>query len=146
MSIPLIRRSQARATFSRGRRLYSCFASETLAAKCCDKPMKKSDVISWLHFLAVCYPKPSPLGGRYREAGDEGHRVKVTLCPFPSSVARRLAPPFLAAARSRSRSDTTLWCHSLRSRRFATQGEGSVIVAFGCNFFCFAQTPNYIKT
>ena len=28
--------------------------------------------------------------------------------------------PCLAAARSRSRSDTTLWCHSLRSRRFAT--------------------------
>ena len=26
----------------------------------------------------------------------------------------------LAAARSRSRSDTALWCHSLRSRRFAT--------------------------
>ena len=29
-------------------------------------------------------------------------------------------PPILAAARSRSRSDTTPWCHSLRSRRFAT--------------------------
>ena len=33
-------------------------------------------------------------------------------------------PPRLAAARSRSRSDNALRCHSLRSRRFATREAG----------------------
>ena len=39
---------------------------------------------------------------------------------YPSSVSRQAFDSCLAAARSRSRSDTTPWCHSLRSRRFAT--------------------------
>ena len=34
--------------------------------------------------------------------------------------SRSVRVPLLTAARSRSRSDTTPWCHSLRSRRFAT--------------------------
>ena len=37
-------------------------------------------------------------------------------------------PPCLAAARSRSGSDTTPWCHSLPSRRFATPGEGFLYI------------------
>jgi len=42
--------------------------------------------------------------------------VIATICPL-----RRLRRHRLAAARSRSGSDTTPWCHSFPSRRFATQ-------------------------
>ena len=42
-----------------------------------------------------------------------GSRIKSKICCFSG---RRV----LVATRSRSRSDTTPWCHSLRSRRFAT--------------------------
>ena len=54
-------------------------------------------------------------------------RTVQTLLDFSLSYADgAIAPasnlvPLLAAARSRSRSDTTPWCHSSRSRRFATQ-------------------------
>ena len=58
----------------------------------------------------------SPLG---RAPAVAGERVVVaTICPL-----RRLRRHRLAAARSRSGSDTTPWCHSFPSRRFATQRE-----------------------
>ena len=52
-------------------------------------------------------------------------KAGVTGFAFCAAVCRLLihrcrGPPCLAAARSRSGSDTTPWCHSLPSRRFAT--------------------------
>ena len=58
--------------------------------------------------------KGSPCG---RAPAIAGERV---LCAQLSPL-RRLRRHRLAAARSRSGSDTTPWCHSLPSRRFATQ-------------------------
>ena len=58
--------------------------------------------------------KGSPCG---RAPAIAGERV---LCAQLSPL-RRLRRHRLAAARSRSGSDTTPWCHSFPSRRFATQ-------------------------
>ena len=44
-------------------------------------------------------------------------------------IHRCRGPPCLAAARSRSRSDNTPCCHSLRSRRFATHRRRLILVA-----------------
>ena len=68
---------------------------------------------------------PKAHGGRERVQGGRcSSGVLNRSCagsPLSPAVTR------LAAARSRSRSDTTLWCHSLRSRRFATSpGEGQL--------------------
>ena len=53
--------------------------------------------------------------------------VLYLLYPYQLRFANCASPtPCLAAARSRSGSDTTPWCHSLPSRRFATPGEGLV--------------------
>ena len=47
--------------------------------------------------------------------------LSARVIAHPSSVTSlRLAPPFLAAARSRSGSDSPPGCHSTPSRRFAT--------------------------
>ena len=44
-------------------------------------------------------------------------------------IHRCRGPPCLAATRSRSRSDNTPCCHSLRSRRFATHRRRLILVA-----------------
>ena len=64
--------------------------------------------------LRLYVPNGSPFG---RAPAIAGERV---LCAQLSPL-RRLRRHRLAAARSRSGSDTTPWCHSFPSRRFATQ-------------------------
>ena len=54
----------------------------------------------------------------YEESRDGGVKVSSSLCKTPQSLSRQL----LAAARSRSGSDSPPDCHSLPSRRFATPG------------------------
>ena len=46
----------------------------------------------------------------------------------------RIPTPFLVATRSRSGSDTTPWCHSLPSRRFATRWGDEVQTAPAAHF------------
>ena len=63
-----------------------------------------------------------PLVGSSREAGERGRK---------SPLRHANACHRLAAARSRSGSDTTPWCHSLPSRRFATRGERLIFLSLG---------------
>ena len=55
-------------------------------------------------------------------------------------IRQPAAATCLAAARSRSRSDTTPWCHSLRSRRVATRW-GRLLFYFSLERVAEASTP-----
>ena len=74
-----------------------------------------------------------PPGGRWilrskrrkENAAILGFPLAMERVPFFRAAGSPLY--LLAAARSRSRSDTTPWCHSLRSRRFATSRRGAML-------------------
>ena len=76
-------------------------------------------------------PDPRAAGASMRscdQGASHGSGELTVHAGSPPDIPTECQP--LAAARSRSRSDTTPWCHSLRSRRFATpvptlNGDGS---------------------
>ena len=102
-----------------------------LRSKCA---MKRSAILNrpqhCSHYLSASadvriYKKPSPVG----EGGSRRLTDEVSLALFALYIRLRtnkrsptnsVGGDGLAAARSRSGSDTALWCHSLPSRRFAT--------------------------
>ena len=93
-------------------------ASATLA----EKNTNTTKEISLVVFLSLGTYERLPPGGSWRHKATEGKRVIMRSIQIPSLAGsfHRYRGPFLAAARSRSGSDTTLWCHSRPSRRFAT--------------------------
>ena len=64
----------------------------------------------------------APSGRELPTESGEGERVTMKLTQTQSHAGsfHHFVVPRLASARSRSGSDTTPWCHSLPSRRFAT--------------------------
>ena len=93
-------------------RLLSFIASFAFVLqRCSQRGLRAKPIPLWLRTS-----KGSPCGRAPAIAGERG--VVATIYPL-----RRLRRHRLAAARSRSGSDTTPWCHSFPSRRFATQRE-----------------------
>ena len=74
-------------------------------------------------YIAVRGDQSSPIaqsGTPTKEHTPSGKLCKIALCEKPLRPSYKRDAEGLASARSRSRSDNTPCCHSLRSRRYAT--------------------------
>ena len=87
-------------------------------------------------------PGGSSRRSRVRESALRYNQYKSKVTRAPSTAN---AVPRLASARSRSGSDTTPWCHSLPSRRFATSRRKALARRFSADGG-FGLLPDGAKT